>query len=747
MPSYINQTTGNIVKTDTAPGEGMGYVPYQGGADLTPYKTFENKNQGTSGIGQVYQNPNPTPFVTNPPAIIPSNQLAEGMNSADAMAKANLTNQFQKAFDQDTPFLQSMSGMYGNLAQLGSDVTSGGTDTQAPDLQAQYKTQSEEAGIPGMNTSLQGLQSQQTDAQRQLDTIRSQAQQMQQQYQGYIQSIEGQGGFENIVGGRQARLAKDLARNLQPLQMAEQNAINNLNTINQQVQNQQATIQSAKADILQQIQLGQQNFENLQSIEATKYGKKKDQYAIMKDLVDSVQSALEKQQALADKGKIDPLELIKTLIQVPEGVSFKIGETTYTGLKSPTSDTKQISETANEGGRKVSTIITLDNQGNILNKQKIDLGDATGSSEGGFSLSPGERRYDAQGNLIAEGGIKPSDSTGLINDNGEELNSKQQTLFNQIIGKYSASPLIAARDRTIVLNNMVDQIKKDPSNGALQLGLVYSYVQALDTYQSAVREGELSLVNSIDSKYGQLKNNIEKIQNGQIVRPEVAKQIADAAKTLVDTIKTGADNKTQMYNSQARVNGFQTAWQDFISGSQPPISGSQPPTGQNNYKLNPIANNKDGSTKYQALDGTYYNLTQQEYQQFISESGGFNNDLSMSGNGSEKKIAAAIKQVESGGNYNAKGGSGESGAYQFMPATWKGWAKQYLGDSNAPMTPKNQDLAAERKIADLLKQGYGAREIALIWNGGQPVVKKGTNKYGVKYDSGAYANKVLSQLG
>jgi len=125
----------------------------------------------------------------------------------------------------------------------------------------------------------------------------------------------------------------------------------------------------------------------------------------------------------------------------------------------------------------------------------------------------------------------------------------------------------------------------------------------------------------------------------------------------------------------------------------------------------------------------------------------FSNDPSMSGNGSAQAIANAIKQVESGGNYNARGASGESGAFQFMPATWKGWAQQYLGNANAPQTPENQDFVALAKINDLLKQGYGPREIALIWNGGQPIVKRGVNQYGVAYDSGAYADKVLNALG
>ena len=112
-----------------------------------------------------------------------------------------------------------------------------------------------------------------------------------------------------------------------------------------------------------------------------------------------------------------------------------------------------------------------------------------------------------------------------------------------------------------------------------------------------------------------------------------------------------------------------------------------------------------------------------------------------------ESIANAIKQVESGGDYNAKGASGENGAYQFMPATWSAWAKQWLGNANAPMTPENQDLVARRQIQSWLDKGYTAEQVALMWNGGEPKRKSGVNKYGVKYDSGAYADKVLGALG
>lgn len=146
------------------------------------------------------------------------------------------------------------------------------------------------------------------------------------------------------------------------------------------------------------------------------------------------------------------------------------------------------------------------------------------------------------------------------------MTTVQANMFNSIVAKFNASPLMAAKDRTIVLKNSIDNINNDPSNGAKQLALVYSYVQALDTYQSAVREGELSLVNSIDSKIGQLNNWVQKVQQGQIIRPEVAKQIATAAQQIVDTIEAGAKAKEKQYESQAKVVGLEDAWKQYITG-------------------------------------------------------------------------------------------------------------------------------------------------------------------------------------
>jgi hypothetical protein len=204
------------------------------------------------------------------------------------------------------------------------------------------------------------------------------------------------------------------------------------------------------------------------------------------------------------------------------------------------------------------------------------------------------------------GGVSTDDITA-------SMTTQQRSAFNSIVDKFNKSPLVAASDRTIVLKNSIDQVRNDPSNGTLQLNLVYSYIQALDTYQSAVREGELALVNSIDSKVGQLGQYVQKIQNGQIVRPEVAKQIADAADVIVNTINEGAQRKQTQYRSQARVNGIDQQWDMYINGYQGATSNAALPTASNDPEI--VAAQQAGIGEVVQLNGEpYIKFGEDEYE-------------------------------------------------------------------------------------------------------------------------------------
>ncbi len=108
-------------------------------------------------------------------------------------------------------------------------------------------------------------------------------------------------------------------------------------------------------------------------------------------------------------------------------------------------------------------------------------------------------------------------------------------------------------------------------------------------------------------------------------------------------------------------------------------------------------------------------------------------------------LAKAIRQVESKGDFTAKGKSGEYGGYQYTPDTWNADAAKY--GVNVPLekaTPQQQNEVAYKKIAELKGQGYNVGQIASIWNSGKPEWEGnvGTNKYGVHYDTPQYVNTV-----
>lgn len=114
-------------------------------------------------------------------------------------------------------------------------------------------------------------------------------------------------------------------------------------------------------------------------------------------------------------------------------------------------------------------------------------------------------------------------------------------------------------------------------------------------------------------------------------------------------------------------------------------------------------------------------------------------------------LAKAIRDQESGNNFNARGGDGEMGAYQFMPDTWKAWAGEHLGNPRAEMTRANQNKVAYKQIEKWKKQGLNVGQIASAWNAGLGNkdaylgTHKGISKGGVAYDTPAYAREIAAR--
>lgn len=148
---------------------------------------------------------------------------------------------------------------------------------------------------------------------------------------------------------------------------------------------------------------------------------------------------------------------------------------------------------------------------------------------------------------------------------GTDMTSKQQAVFNSIVDKQNKSPLIMANDRAMILKKITDEVELDPSNSALQVSFIYSMIQALDTYQSAVREGEINLVEGTQGLGEKLVNLPSKIQQGNPLNPAVIQRYVAVSKTLTDSINNAANAKKNTFKAQAKINGIDKQYNEWDS--------------------------------------------------------------------------------------------------------------------------------------------------------------------------------------
>lgn len=300
----------------------------------------------------------------------------------------------------------------------------------------------------------------------------------------------------------------------------------------------------------------------------------------------------------------------------------------------------------------------------------------------------------------------------------------------------------ASKDISAVTGNYNRLLSVQNSDSpAGDMSLIFSFMKIQDP-GSVVREGEYANAQNAGAVSDQIRNLYNKVISGTRLTPEQRKDFVSQAANLYNATLQQQNIINKQFAERSQKFGIPPEYVVRDLGSYTTNS-----TTDDTGSLEDQARNAGiDSTILQSMRSEYGDEQTAEYLK--RKMGGLTNAApAQAQNGVNtrvEKLAAAIKQHESGGNYNAKGASTEGGAYQFMPSTWSQWAKQYLGNANAPMTPQNQDTVAKAKISDLFNQGYNEQQIALIWNGGQPVIKKGVNKYGVPYDTGKYANSVLS---
>lgn len=124
-----------------------------------------------------------------------------------------------------------------------------------------------------------------------------------------------------------------------------------------------------------------------------------------------------------------------------------------------------------------------------------------------------------------------------------------------------------------------------------------------------------------------------------------------------------------------------------------------------------------------------------------------------------KILTKAIAMQENGGKIPTNPVAGQSGEmksiFQFVPSTWKGYAKEVFGDENTPLTNDNEVTVMYSKIKKQLENGYTPAQIASMHNAGEddPDAYTGTfnstkkssigkNDYGVDYNVPDYVKGV-----
>lgn len=146
---------------------------------------------------------------------------------------------------------------------------------------------------------------------------------------------------------------------------------------------------------------------------------------------------------------------------------------------------------------------------------------------------------------------------------GTDMTAKQQAIFNAIVDAQNKNPTALAAQKTYNLEKTAAAVKANPNDPQLQLALIYQTIQILDNYNSAVREGEISLVQGTVGLKDKIENLPDKISNGQILPASVATNYANLAQLMIKSVRDGAEKQNNKFRAQAAVNGISKPFSEY----------------------------------------------------------------------------------------------------------------------------------------------------------------------------------------
>src|SRR3990167_5420445 len=160
-----------------------------------------------------------------------------------------------------------------------------------------------------------------------------------------------------------------------------------------------------------------------------------------------------------------------------------------------------------------------------------------------FTLSPGQTRFDPQGNPVAFGGADP------------EMARKQSDERIKNANIYRDEYNALTKDFRIV-NDSYQRIEasvKDPS-AAGDLSLIFNYMKMLDP-NSVVRESEFATAAATGSYGERVQGMVNKIMSGQRLSDDVRKDFEDRASLLYKAQGKNVDQLTKQYTGLAQRAG------------------------------------------------------------------------------------------------------------------------------------------------------------------------------------------------
>jgi len=178
-----------------------------------------------------------------------------------------------------------------------------------------------------------------------------------------------------------------------------------------------------------------------------------------------------------------------------------------------------------------------------------------GNNSGAVSFKMGEYKQTDIPASVLQGGI-----VNLPVGEPSQILLQLLTMAQGELANFSASVDLSA---LIAQNVAPTTAAISVSEQLVPTAAIYQYIQVLDNYNSAVREGEIGLLSGASSIREKVETAIKKLDKGQVVNKSVVLDITKGMETLIKSINDAAKNKESQFMAQANTAGVGDLWTDY----------------------------------------------------------------------------------------------------------------------------------------------------------------------------------------